>query len=175
MTIARPGEVADRDRIFFGAWVTLEDEKGEDHRYRLVGPDEFDPALGLISVVSPMGRVLLGKEVGGEGTGAPRLGRPVDDPLVRRVQAGSPQRTAGGQGPRAAAAPEHAMRNVPQCTVLAPRRREQDDRLHDPVRESMLARLTNRVAEGAGEGGHAERVLERLADVRVSTAGGSDT
>jgi len=68
VTIARPGEVADRERIFFGAWVTLEDEKGEDHRYRLVGPDEIDPALGLISVVSPMGRVLLGKEVGDEVT-----------------------------------------------------------------------------------------------------------
>ena len=34
---APPG---DRERIFFGAWVTLEDEEGEAQRYRLVGPDE---------------------------------------------------------------------------------------------------------------------------------------
>jgi transcription elongation factor GreB len=40
---------------------TLEDESGEEHRYRLVGPDEIDVSRGLISVESPMGRVLLGK------------------------------------------------------------------------------------------------------------------
>jgi len=48
-----------RDRVFFGAWVTLEDEQGEELRYRLVGRDEFDPARGYISVDSPMGRALI--------------------------------------------------------------------------------------------------------------------
>jgi len=51
-------------RAFFGAWVTLEQEDGEERTYRLVGPDEFDVARGLLSVDSPLGRALLGK---GEG------------------------------------------------------------------------------------------------------------
>lgn len=51
-------------RAFFGAWVTVEQEDGEERTYRLVGPDEFDVAAGLISVDAPLGRALLGK---GEG------------------------------------------------------------------------------------------------------------
>src|SRR5579862_9609891 len=35
---------ADRQRVFFGAWVQLEAEDGERNRYRIVGPDEFDRA-----------------------------------------------------------------------------------------------------------------------------------
>jgi len=46
--------------------VTLEDEEGRRLRYRLVGPDEFDVSSGLISVDSPMGRSLLGREVDDE-------------------------------------------------------------------------------------------------------------
>jgi transcription elongation factor GreB len=53
----------DRSRIFFGAWVTLEDESGEHRRYRLVGPDEFDVAPEYISIDSPMARALLQKQV----------------------------------------------------------------------------------------------------------------
>jgi transcription elongation factor GreB len=59
--VVRPGEVADRERVFFGAWVTLEDESGEERRYRLVGRDEIDASRGFVSVQSPLGRVLLGK------------------------------------------------------------------------------------------------------------------
>ncbi|MGI9592660.1 MAG: transcription elongation factor GreB [Myxococcota bacterium] len=66
--VVRPGEVGDRERVFFGAWVTLEDEDGAEHRYRLVGPDEFDVERGLVSVESPIGRVLLGKREGDEVT-----------------------------------------------------------------------------------------------------------
>jgi transcription elongation factor GreB len=66
--IVQPGEVADTDRIFFGAWVTLEDEAGEERRYRLVGPDEVDAQRGRLSVHSPLGRVLLGKQEGDEVT-----------------------------------------------------------------------------------------------------------
>lgn len=50
-------------KIFFGAWVTLENEAGETLRYRLVGPDEIDPSRHYISIDSPMARALLGKEV----------------------------------------------------------------------------------------------------------------
>jgi transcription elongation factor GreB len=66
VTVVRLGEVADRERVFFGAWVTLEDEAGRERRYRLVGPDEIDPGRGYISVQSPLGRVLLGRQAGDE-------------------------------------------------------------------------------------------------------------
>lgn len=52
------------DKVTFGAWVTLEDEDGAEVHYQLVGPDEFDVALGKISVASPVGKALLGKEEG---------------------------------------------------------------------------------------------------------------
>ena len=48
-------------KIFFGAWVRLENEAGEESEYRLVGPDETDAAKGWISIDSPMGRALMGK------------------------------------------------------------------------------------------------------------------
>jgi len=51
-------------RAYFGAWVTVEHDDGEERRYRLVGPDEFDVEAGLISVNAPFGRALLGKRVG---------------------------------------------------------------------------------------------------------------
>jgi len=50
-------------KVYFGAWVDLEDERGESSRIRLVGPDELNPALGYISVDSVLGRALLGKAV----------------------------------------------------------------------------------------------------------------
>jgi transcription elongation factor GreB len=52
---------SDRSRVFFGAWVQLEDEDGAEVEYRIVGPDEFDAATGLISMDSPLGRALLRK------------------------------------------------------------------------------------------------------------------
>ncbi|MDT8320986.1 MAG: transcription elongation factor GreB [Xanthomonadales bacterium] len=55
---------ARRDRIHFGAWVTLEDENGVEHRYRIVGADEIDPARSCISVDSPLARALLGRGTG---------------------------------------------------------------------------------------------------------------
>jgi len=53
-----------RGRAFFGAWVTIEDEDGEQRTYRLVGPDELDVPAGLISVDAPLGRALLGRREG---------------------------------------------------------------------------------------------------------------
>jgi transcription elongation factor GreB len=50
--------------VTFGAWVTLEDEDGATVHYQLVGADEFDVSLGKISVASPVGKALLGKEEG---------------------------------------------------------------------------------------------------------------
>jgi transcription elongation factor GreB len=52
---------SDPSRVFFGAWVTLEDDDGNEVRYRIVGPDEFDATQGYISMDSPLGRALLRK------------------------------------------------------------------------------------------------------------------
>ncbi|MBO6556058.1 MAG: transcription elongation factor GreB [Pseudomonadales bacterium] len=51
----------DRDKVYFGAWVRLENEAGELSEIRIVGSDEFDPKLGWISLESPMAKSLLGK------------------------------------------------------------------------------------------------------------------
>jgi transcription elongation factor GreB len=58
----------DQDKVFFGAWVTLEDEDGEERRYRIVGPDEFDLKQDKLSMDSPMARALLGKRLDDEVT-----------------------------------------------------------------------------------------------------------
>ncbi|HEX7115548.1 MAG TPA: transcription elongation factor GreB [Steroidobacter sp.] len=57
---------SDRSRVFFGAWVKLEDESGQEVEYRIVGPDEFDAAPGYISMDSPLGRALLRKTLDDE-------------------------------------------------------------------------------------------------------------
>jgi len=59
---------SDRERIFFGAWVTLENDDGEEVTYRIVGPDEFDPGKGWISMDSPMARALMKKTLDDEVT-----------------------------------------------------------------------------------------------------------
>jgi transcription elongation factor GreB len=57
---------ADRERVFFGAFVSIEDDEGRCATYRIVGPDETDLEAGRISLASPMARALLGKRVGDE-------------------------------------------------------------------------------------------------------------
>ncbi|MBX6323848.1 MAG: GreA/GreB family elongation factor [Rhodospirillaceae bacterium] len=52
------------DQVAFGARVETEDEEGERRVFTLVGEDEADPAAGLISWVSPLGRALTGARVG---------------------------------------------------------------------------------------------------------------
>ena len=54
------------DKIFFGAWVQLENDEGEKVRYRIVGPDEFDIRENKLSMDSPMARALLGKRLDDE-------------------------------------------------------------------------------------------------------------
>src|SRR5690554_4864078 len=56
----------DRSRVFFGAWVTIEDEDGEEQTYRLVGADEFDLAKGYLSINAPLARALIGKHLDDE-------------------------------------------------------------------------------------------------------------
>jgi len=62
--IVDPAAQPHRDRIFFGATVTVEDADGEAATYRIVGVDETDGAAGDISWQSPVGRALLGKGIG---------------------------------------------------------------------------------------------------------------
>src|SRR4029450_3618744 len=52
------------DRITFASTVLLEDENGQDIRHQIVGSDEADPAKGRISIMSPLARTLIGKNVG---------------------------------------------------------------------------------------------------------------
>ena len=56
----------DHERVFFGAWVSLERDDGSTVEYRLVGADEADAAAGAISIDSPLARVLLKKGVDDE-------------------------------------------------------------------------------------------------------------
>ncbi len=59
---------SDPNRVFFGAWVSLEAHDGTLSRYRIVGPDEFDLAPDYISMDSPLGRALLRKALDDEVT-----------------------------------------------------------------------------------------------------------
>lgn len=50
---------SDPQKVYFGAWVTLEDAQGAEYSYRIVGPDEFDPKQGWVSMDAPLARALL--------------------------------------------------------------------------------------------------------------------
>lgn len=55
------------DKVIFGATVTLEDMETEEQKtYTILGPDEADHTKGTISIESPVGRALLGKQEGDE-------------------------------------------------------------------------------------------------------------
>ncbi len=68
MSIIDPAATVRRDgnRVYFGAWVQVEDDAGNQHWYRIVGPDEFDMASDYISMDSPLGKSLLGKRLDDE-------------------------------------------------------------------------------------------------------------
>jgi transcription elongation factor GreB len=76
LTVVQP-QSGPRDRAYFGAWVTLLGEDGEERTYRIVGPDETNAAAGHVSMDSPLGRALLGREEGDDCT--------VDRPRGRAV------------------------------------------------------------------------------------------
>lgn len=59
---------AGAEQVFFGAWITVEDETGAESRFRIVGPDEFDHAPGYISMDAPLARALLKRAPGDEVT-----------------------------------------------------------------------------------------------------------
>jgi transcription elongation factor GreB len=57
---------SDRSRVYFGAWVTLENDTGEEITWRIVGPDESDPSRGWISMDAPVSRAMMKKTLDDE-------------------------------------------------------------------------------------------------------------
>jgi transcription elongation factor GreA len=56
-----------KDRAVFGSRVLLENiDSGEEVEYMLVGPEESDINQGLISIASPLGKAIVGREPGDE-------------------------------------------------------------------------------------------------------------
>jgi transcription elongation factor GreB len=53
----------DINRVYFGAWIELEDDDEDLYRYRIVGEDEIDLPNNYISVDAPLARGLLGKRL----------------------------------------------------------------------------------------------------------------
>ena len=53
-----------RTKVYFGAWVELRDERGQEQNLniRLIGPDEIDPIRNYISIDSPLGKAIIGKQ-----------------------------------------------------------------------------------------------------------------
>jgi len=57
---------SDQEKVYFGAWIELEDDSEELYRYRIVGEDEIDLRRGYISVDAPLARGLMGKSLDDE-------------------------------------------------------------------------------------------------------------
>lgn len=53
-------------KVMFGAWVEIENTKGQKIRFRIVGGEEIFERRDYISIDSPMAQALLKKEVGDE-------------------------------------------------------------------------------------------------------------
>ena len=60
VVVNRPPD--DRSRVFFGAWVRVEDDEGHEVEVRIVGPDEIDPARRYVSMDSPLARALMRRQ-----------------------------------------------------------------------------------------------------------------
>ncbi|HAA38690.1 MAG TPA: transcription elongation factor GreAB [Pseudomonas sp.] len=73
------------DKVQIGSWVTFANEHDEQQRIQLVGEDQADASAGLINWGSPLGRALLGAQVGDEVLWK----RPVGDQLIEvlRIEA----------------------------------------------------------------------------------------
>ena len=54
------------DKVIFGATVHLLDEDDKKIKYQIVGETEADAKVGRISYSSPLGRALIGRQVGEE-------------------------------------------------------------------------------------------------------------
>ena len=83
-----------KDRVIFGASVTVEDEQGHRSTYQLVGPDEVNVGERRISIESPLARALIGRSVGEWVT----VERPRDNTTLRVLSvSGRPEATLRSQ------------------------------------------------------------------------------
>lgn len=64
LTVVDPAGQKNRDRVFFGATVTFVSQDRPPRTVTLVGRDEIDTDGGCISMSSPIGRALMGKNIG---------------------------------------------------------------------------------------------------------------
>ncbi|HEX8589164.1 GreA/GreB family elongation factor [Pseudomonas sp.] len=72
---------ASPDRAQIGSWVAFADEDNVEQRVQLVGEDQADAGSQLINWASPLGKALLGSQVGDEVTWK----RPVGDVVIEVV------------------------------------------------------------------------------------------
>ena len=49
--------------VVFGTTVTVQDDEGEQHHFKIVGEDEADIALNTVSFASPLAKALIGQKV----------------------------------------------------------------------------------------------------------------
>jgi transcription elongation GreA/GreB family factor len=70
------------DKVQIGSWVTFADEQDNQQRVQLVGEDQADATSQLINWASPLGKALLGAEVGDEVSWK----RPVGDQMIEVLQ-----------------------------------------------------------------------------------------
>lgn len=70
------------EKVQIGSWVTFADEQDNQQRVQLVGEDQADTTSQLINWASPLGKALLGAEVGDEVSWK----RPVGDQVIEVVQ-----------------------------------------------------------------------------------------
>ena len=61
-------QVGNKSHIYFSAYISLENDQGEEVSYRIVGPDETDSEKSYISIDSPLAKSLLKKQVDDEVT-----------------------------------------------------------------------------------------------------------
>lgn len=73
-------------KVFFGAWVEVENDEGELKKFRIVGYDEIYGRNDYISIDSPMARALLKKEEGDEATVQPAKPHGTSTAFLTRVQ-----------------------------------------------------------------------------------------
>ncbi len=59
---------SDQSRIYFGAWIKLEDDDGIEIEYRIVGPDDISGSHNYISMDAPLAKALMRKTVDDEVT-----------------------------------------------------------------------------------------------------------
>jgi transcription elongation factor GreA len=65
--IIDPATIDIGDKVVFGATAVLENiDTGEEVKYQIVGPEESNIQEGRISFSSPLGKGIIGKEIGAE-------------------------------------------------------------------------------------------------------------